>query len=222
MITLRTSALLAYLLLSAKELIVEIPRYDQTSQRDPKRQRMYLRFISKYLRGLSLFFLLGVTLFLAGCGYTLGEIKPTTMRRVNSISVGTLKNDTLIPRLESQTADAIAKQFQQDGTYRLETPDRADANLMGTIVSVKRQPMRVYASNVMQTSEFDLILTIEFVVKDRLTGVILLRGRAEGHVPFFINSDNINSDLVTDQNINYPIAAQRAAELIVSRVSEGW
>ncbi|MFZ4116057.1 MAG: LPS assembly lipoprotein LptE [Chthoniobacterales bacterium] len=166
--------------------------------------------------------LISISFSLSGCGYTLGEIKPTTMRRVNTISVGTFKNDTLIPRLEAQTADAVAKQFQQDGTYRIETPDRADANLGGTIVSVKRQPMRVYASNVMQTSEFELIIIVDFAVKDRLTGALLLKGRVEGHVPFFINSDNVNSDLVTDQNINYPIAAQRAAEAIVSRVSEGW
>jgi len=166
--------------------------------------------------------LVSLSLFLVGCGYTLGEIKPTIMRRVNTISVETFKNDTLIPRLESQTADALAKQFQQDGTYRIETPDRADANLSGTIISVKRQPMRVYASNVMQTSEFELILIVDYSVKDRLTGALLMKGRAEGHVPFFINSDNVNSDLITDQNINYPIAAQRAAEAIVSKVSEGW
>lgn len=161
-------------------------------------------------------------LFLSGCGYTLGEIKPTTMRRVNTLSVETFRNETLIPRLEAQTADAVVKQFQQDGTYRIETVDRADANLSGTIVSVKRQPMRVYSTNVQQTSEFELIVTLEYVVKDRLTGALLLKGRAEGHVPFFINSDNVNSDLTTDQNINYPIAAQRAAEAIVSKVSEGF
>ena len=166
--------------------------------------------------------LTSLSLFLLGCGYTLGEVKPTTMRRVNTISVETFKNDTLIPRLESQTADAVAKQFQQDGTYRIEAPDRADANLTGTIVTVRRQPMRVYANNVMQTSEFELILTLDYAVKDRLTGALLMKGRAEGHVPFFVNSDNVNSDLVTDQNINYPIAAQRAAEGIVSKVSEGW
>ena len=82
--------------------------------------------------------------------------------------------------------------------------------------------MRVYANNVMQTSEFELVLNVEYTIKDRLTGALLLKGRAEGHVPFFVNSDSINSDLITDQNINYPIAAQRAAESIVSKVSEGW
>ena len=114
------------------------------------------------------------------------------------------------------------KQFHQDGTYRIETSDRADAILTGTIINLQRQPMRVYGSNVLQTSEFELILTVEYVVKDRVTGAILCKGRAEGQAPFFVNSDGMNSDLVTDQNINYPIAAQRMAERLVGKVSEGW
>lgn len=161
-------------------------------------------------------------LILSGCGYTLGEIKPSSMRRVNTIAVTTFQNRTVVPRLEAQTADAVAKQFQQDGTYRIETSDRADAILSGTIVNLQRQPMRVYGSNVLQTSEFELVLTVEYIIKDRVTGALLVKGTAEGRMPFFVNSDNINSDLVTDQNINYPIAAQRMAERLVSHVSEGW
>ncbi len=167
-------------------------------------------------------FLLSVVLFLSGCGYTLGEIKPSSMRRVNTIAVTTFQNKTVVPRLEAQTADAVVKQFQQDGTYRIETSDRADAILSGTIINLQRQPMRVYGSNVLQTSEFDLVLTVEYYVKDRVTGAILCKGQAEGRTPFFVNSDNYNSDLVTDQNVNYPIAAQRMAEKLVSKVSEGW
>ena len=167
-------------------------------------------------------FLLAVTLMLAGCGYTLGEIKPTSMRRVNTLAITTFQNKTVVPRLEAQTADAVVKQFQQDGTYRIETTDRADAILAGTIIDLKRQPMRVYGSNVLQTSEFELILTVEYVIKDRVTGAILLKGTAEGHTPFFVNSDSVSYDLVTDQNMNYPIAAQRMAEHLVSKVSEGW
>lgn len=166
--------------------------------------------------------LISLALFFAGCGYTLGEIKPSSMRRINTIAVTTFQNKTVVPRLEAQTADAVVKQFQQDGTYRIETSDRADAILSGTIIELQRQPMRVYGSNVLQTSEFELLLTVEYFVKDRVTGAILLKGKAEGRTPFFVNSDNINSDLVTDQNINYPLAAQRMAEHLVSKVSEGW
>lgn len=159
---------------------------------------------------------------IAGCGYHVGEIKPTPMRRITTLAVNTFKNETLIPRLEAQTADAVAKQFQQDGTYRIESADRADAVVEGTIMSVKRVPMRVVASNVLQTSEFELTLTVKYRVVDRITGAVLMEGTAVGVTPFFTESDPVNSDLVTNQNMNYPIAAQRMAVNLVSKVSEGW
>jgi len=166
--------------------------------------------------------LIPLFLSLAGCGYHLGEIKPTPMRRVTTIAVPTFKNKTLLPRLEAQTADAVAKQFQQDGTYRIESSDRADAIVEGTIVSVDRQPMRIFASNVLQTSEFELTLRVKYRVIDRVTGAVLMEGKAVGVTPFFSEADLVNSDLVTNQNMNYPIAAQRMAQNLVSKVAEGW
>ncbi len=167
-------------------------------------------------------FLLPLLLCLSGCGYHLGEIKPTPMRRVTTIAVPAFTNKTLLPRLEAQTADAVAKQFQQDGTYRIESSDRADAIVEGTIVSVDRQPMRIFANNVLQTSEFELTLRVKYRVIDRVTGSVLMEGTAVGVTPFFSESDLVNSDLVTNQNMNYPIAAQRMAQNLVSKVAEGW
>jgi outer membrane lipopolysaccharide assembly protein LptE/RlpB len=167
-------------------------------------------------------FLIPLLLCLTGCGYHLGEVRPTPMRRVTTIAVPAFQNKTLLPRLEAQTADAVAKQFQQDGTYRIDSPDQADAIVEGTIVSVDRQPMRVFASNVLQTSEFELTLKVHYRVVDRVTGSVLMEGEAVGVTPFFTESDRVNSDLVTYQNMNYPIAAQRMAEKLVSKVAEGW
>ena len=169
-----------------------------------------------------LLLLIPLLLSLGGCGYHLGEIKPTPMRRVTTIAVNTFTNKTLLPRVEAQTADAVVKQFQQDGTYRIESSDRADAIVEGSIESVQRQPMRVFASNVLQTSEFELTLIVKYRVIDRITGAVLMEGRAVGVTPFFTETDRVNSDLVTNQNMNYPIAAQRMAEKLVSKVAEGW
>ena len=171
---------------------------------------------------LSLYLLLPLFLALNGCGYHVGEIKPTPMRRITTIAVDTFKNETLLPRVEAQTADAVVKQFQQDGTYKIESADRADAIVKGVIEKVDRQPLRVFASNVLQTSEFQLILTVRYTVFDRVTGAVLMTGKAVGTTPFFTESDVVNSDLVTNQNMNYPTAAQRMAENLVSKVSEGW
>ena len=170
----------------------------------------------------SIFLLIPILIAIEGCGYHVGEIKPTPMRRVTTIAVNTFKNKTLIPRLEAQTADAVVKQFQQDGTYRIESADRADAIVEGTIQSVDRQPMRVFSSNVLQTAEFELTLKVTYRVIDRITGAVLMEGVAVGVTPFFSEGDLVNSDLVTNQNMNYPIAAQRMAEKLVGKVSEGW
>ena len=169
-----------------------------------------------------IYFLLPLVLALSGCGYHVGEIKPTPMRRITTIAVNTFGNETLLPRVEAQTADAVVKQFQQDGTYKIESADRADAVVKGVIEKVERRPLRVLASNVLLTSEFQLILTVRFSVFDRVTGALLMSGKAVGTTPFFSESDRVNSDLVTNQNMNYPTAAQRMAESLVSRVSEGW
>ena len=171
---------------------------------------------------IPVFLLIPILFALQGCGYHVGEIKPTPMRRITTIAVNTFKNKTLLPRLESQTADAVVKQFQQDGTYRIESADQADAVVEGTIVSVERLPMRVFSSNVLQTSEFEITLKVSYRVIDRITGAVLMEGIAVGVTPFFSEGDLVNSDLVTNQNMNYPIAAQRMAEKLVSKVSEGW
>jgi hypothetical protein len=144
------------------------------------------------------------------------------MRRVMTIAVNSFKNKTLLPRVEVKTATIVVKQFQQDGTYRIESADRADAIIEGSIESVDRQPIRVLSSNVLQTSEFVLVLTVKYRVLDRVTGAVLQQGIATGSTPFFTEADAVNSDLVTNQNINYPIAAQRMAENLVSQVAEGW
>jgi outer membrane lipopolysaccharide assembly protein LptE/RlpB len=144
------------------------------------------------------------------------------MRRVSTIAVNNFKNKTLIPRVEAMTADAVVKQFQKDGTYQIDSADRADAIVEGSIDSIEKQPMRVFSSNVLQTSEFELTLKVSFQVIDRVSGSVLMKGTAFGVTPFFTETDLVNSDLVTLQNMNYPTAAQRMGESLVSKVSEGW
>ena len=171
---------------------------------------------------LRILLFLPIVFALAGCGYHLGEIKPTPMRRVSTIAVSTFKNKTLIPRVEALTADAVVKQFKKDGTYQIDSADRADAIVEGTIITIEKQPMRIFSSNVLQTSEYNLTLTVSYRVFDRVSGAELMKGSARGETPFFTESDLVNFDLVTLQNMNYPTAAQRMAEMLVSKVSEGW
>jgi hypothetical protein len=66
---------------------------------------------------------------LGGCGYKLGEIRPTPMRSVRNLAVPTFKNKTYEPRVEVLLADTLIKTLQEDGTYTIVSEDNAEAIL---------------------------------------------------------------------------------------------
>lgn len=157
-------------------------------------------------------------LFFAGCsGYHIGPIKPQFMQGVNTIAVQNFKNETLEPRIEVLVADTVIKQIQQDGTYRVESPERADAILEGTISNIKRRSARNVRGNVLATSEFNLDLELSFRLKRRSTGVTIQTRTINGRTSFFVGGD-VNQD----ERQAIPLAAQDAAVRLVSQISEGW
>jgi len=160
--------------------------------------------------------LLVVTL-LSGCGYQLGEIRPTPMRSVRTLAVPTFKNMTYEPRVEVLLADTLIKALQQDGTYTIVSDDSADAIVYCTLTLVERRSNRSVINNVLATSEFGLTLEISYEVVDRVTGIVLMSGRDRGRSSFFANSD-----LQTTERQAIPIAAQDLAVRLTSRLSEGW
>ena len=162
--------------------------------------------------------LLVATLLLSGCaGYHVGPVKPTYLKKVNTIAVPTFRNETLVPRLEVMTANCVIRQFQDDGTYQIGTTDNADAILEGTVRSIDRNAARSLVGNVLQTTEFELTMTIDFVLKDRVTGKELARRSASGSTTFFVGGD-----VQQDEQQALPLAAQKAAVEIVNYLSEGW
>ena len=163
-------------------------------------------------------FFLALILLLPGCsGYHIGPIKPQFMQGVNSIAVQNFKNDTLEPRIEVLVADTVIKQFQQDGTYRIESAENADAILEGSISNIRRRASRSVRGEVLATREFTLELELQFVLKRRSDGKTLQTRTIEGRTSFFVSGD-VNQD----ERQAIPLAAQDAAVRLVSMVSEGW
>jgi len=160
---------------------------------------------------------IALVLCVAGCGYQLGEIKPTPMRSVHMLAIPTFQNKTYEANVEVLITDTAIKQFQQDGTYNIVPDNKSDAILYGTITQIQRRSIRSVLSNVLATSEFNLFITVEYRVVERVTGKILMKGTASGDTPFFTTSD-----LVTDERQAIPLAAQRMAVQMVSNISEGW
>ncbi len=162
--------------------------------------------------------LLGVlSLSLAGCGYHLGEIRPTVMRSVQFLAVPTFKNRTYHPRVEVILADAVIRQLQQDGTYTIVGTERADAILNATLNSVERRPIRSLTTDVLTSTEYELTIIAAFEVQDRFSGVTLMSGEVRGAATFFPTGD-----LTTDERQAFSVAAQRLAVALSQRLSEGW
>ena len=159
-----------------------------------------------------------LALLLSGCaGYHVGPIKPTYLKKVNTIAVPTFKNQTLVPRLEVMVANCVIKQFQNDGTYQIGSTENSDAILQGTVLGISRQPVRSLAGNVLATTEFSLNLTIEYTLTDRITGKLLAKHTAVGSTSFFVGGD-----VQQDEQQALPLAAQKAAVQVVNYLSEGW
>ncbi|MFZ4775443.1 MAG: LPS assembly lipoprotein LptE [Terrimicrobiaceae bacterium] len=160
---------------------------------------------------------LALSVLLSGCGYKLGEIRPTPMRAVRTLAVPTFKNNTYEPRIEVLFADTLVKRLQQDGTYEIISADKADAILNCTITSIDRRALRSVQNNVLATSEFGLRVLVKYEVQDRVTGAVLLAGTARGETTFFSGND-----LQTIERQALSNAAASLADELAAEVSEGW
>jgi len=161
--------------------------------------------------------LLAAVLLLSGCGYKLGEIRPTPMRSVRSLAVPNFKNRTYEIRIDVLFADTLVKRLQQDGTYRIAPSETADAILNCTIIKIERNGIRSVQNDVLATSEFALRVFADYEVQDRVTGAILVKGQAVGATTFFSGND-----LTTIERQALSNAASNLANNIAVEITEGW
>jgi len=154
---------------------------------------------------------------LTGCGYKLGEIRPTPMRSVRTLAVPTFKNKSYEPRLEVLFADTLVKRLQLDGTYEILNEEKADAILYCTIDKIERRALRSVQNNVLATSEFGLRVFATYEVQDRVTGAILITSKVQGNTTFFSGND-----LQTIERQAFSNVAADLADIITGEVAEGW
>ncbi|HUE40562.1 MAG TPA: LptE family protein [Chthoniobacterales bacterium] len=172
-------------------------------------------------------------LALSGClGYHIGPAKPNYLRDVHAIAIPTFENKTLTPRIEVLVTDTVIKQFQQDGTYRIVSGDKADATLKAEISRITRSPARSVTGNVLATSEFNLSMHVKW----RLVGPdgknLGPSGEAVGTTSFFVGTGGTSTvgtttssligDVTTDERQALPLAAEELANRLVTQLSEGW
>lgn len=176
------------------------------------------------LRVIAALLLALITTFVVGCaGYHVGPSKPAYMNNVHKIAIPSFKNLTLEPRMEVIFANTLAKQIQQDGTYKVTSEEESDVILQGTVVRIERIPARGLQTNFFQTTDFNLSLTLEIKLTDRRNGKILATRIITGNTTFFVSSTNPRtSDVNKDERQAIPLAAEDAAVKIVTLLADGW
>ena len=163
--------------------------------------------------------LLAVALLLAtsGCaGYQYGVSKPARLAKVTKLAVPVFKNDSLIPRIEALTTNALIKKLQISGAYKIVNRDEADAVLKGEIFDIQRSQFRSNESNTLYTAEILMRLRINFTIEDN-DGNKLMVGQQIGY-----------SNLVVDTNFQLTQtqvladAAERFATDMANQITQGW
>lgn len=127
---------------------------------------------------------------LAGCaGYRVG---PTggQVAQARSVRVNFLSNRTIEPRLSEPLTQALRRNLQQDGTFRLSSRE-GDADLVvgGSITVYERKPMAFQPRDLASVQEYELRVTVKVVAKDAHTGAVVLDRAIRGRTTVSVGAD---------------------------------
>ena len=163
--------------------------------------------------------LLATVFGLVGCaGYHLGSIGGKNLQGINTIFIPTVKNLSYEPDIQVTTTNAIIRAMDNDGTLKTVPSSTADADLLVTVTSTKRESIRGNTLDPQATEEYELHVEAEVTLFSRkLSKKLLDKVKVEGVTKFFVQSDQTESERQA-----YPMAAEDLANHIVSLVVEGW
>jgi len=153
---------------------------------------------------------------LAGCaGYHLG---PTNGRPPGSVSVQVLPfvNHTREPRISEYLGASLRRQFQQDGTFHLQTSGTPDLEVTGEIIRFERIELSYATNDVLTPQEYTLILTANVVARDPVSGKTNLNRAVQGRT--YIRAGN---DLASTEREAMPNLAEDLARNAVSLLVDG-
>ncbi|MDF1738029.1 MAG: LPS assembly lipoprotein LptE [Verrucomicrobiales bacterium] len=185
----------------------------------------------------------GALVSLSGCaGYQLGGAKPASYSGINNIFIPSFKNSTLEPRLSSLVTNAVLKEVQADGTYKVTNRANCDAVLMGTIADVTKTQLRAEKTNTLESTELSVRLICDFYLADpntgkRITGLqdktidkAAVLSEERSYDPLRVNLGRVYGSTiqVVDESFQVgergalAIAAEDLATQLVSQLSNGW
>jgi hypothetical protein len=153
---------------------------------------------------------------LAGCaGYRLG---PSNGLPAGSLSVQVLPfvNNTREPRISEYLSASLRRQFQQDGTFRLQTAGTPDLLVTGKIIRFDRMELSYTTNDVLTPQEYTLTLTASIEARDPVSGKTNVNRIIQGRT--YIRTGN---DLASSERQAMPNLADDLARNAVSALVDG-
>ncbi len=151
---------------------------------------------------------------LAGCaGYHLG---PSSGLPAASVSVQVLPfvNHTREPRISEYLSSSLRRQFQQDGTFRLQTAGTPDILVTGEIIRFERLALSFTTNDVLTPQEYTLVLTANVVARDPVSGKTNLNRAVQGRTYIRTGTDLASSEREAIPNLADDLA-RNAVSLLV-------
>ena len=182
-------------------------------------------------------------LHLSGCaGYQIGSVKPSAYSSINSIHIPPFINRTLEPRLSSLVTNAVLKEIQADGTYKVATRKNADAVLVAKIMRIDKRQLRAVRTDTLQSRELRLFIVVDFYLEDpdtgnRIDSTARALKEASAETEGILDEDliGVREGRVIGETIQFvdesyqvgeraaiSVAAEDLADKLVSQLANGW
>ena len=152
--------------------------------------------------------------FPVGCaGYRVGPVSGATAG-ARTVQVKFFNNKTLEPRLVAAVNHSLRQHLQQDGTFRLE--NEGDLVVSGVLKSFTRNGVNFKAGDVQAVQDYNLQLTAQVIVTDRVTGRVVLDREITG-----VSVVRVGTDFASRQRQAVPLIADQLALRAISVIADG-
>ena len=159
-----------------------------------------------------------LVLTLTSCvGYRLGNNKPNKFKDIKSLSVPIIGSDVIQPKLQSILTNSIIRSIQEQGSYQIRREKNSDASLIAKIKKIDRKQLRANRENVLETTEMEFSIDLEYKIINNNTGEIIGKGIATGKSTSYLNT---NFQLTESRSLRS--AAEKVAISLTSKLSEGY
>jgi len=154
---------------------------------------------------------------LSSCaGYQLGGSKPHGLQHIDSVYIPLVDNKTQEIKLAPQATNSLIKFINADGTYKVSTLAKADAQLEITIETIEYREFRSARLDTLRAEELTAKIIATWQLLDTQSRT-LLKGKSKGETRFFVDRNQRLS-----RNNALHDAIDNLSRKITSRISNGF